>query len=623
MPTVHCPVCGTEVPTGAFCGSCGGDLSADHGDGRVRLRLGAYAAAPREHVLRLWVVSSLFPHLPRHSRTPFRVGLAVLLVLLAGFALLRWQVPMIAIAAVGFPLLFVSYLREIDIRQNVSLRILILTAVIGVVLGVGWAYIAGTVFADGYDVALGFETDAGPTVLSGVAISIGEALLMLVPALVVRVLSKSTRESLDGFVIGALGATAFTAAAAVTLLAPQLAAGLVADGRSFEGLIVEAGIQGVAMPLASAAVGGMFGVALWYSWPADASHRQRGAVLAAVVVAIGLFVGFGLLDVSPFPNSLYVAGYLLIAALALLGLRVALQAALLHEAHDGAGQDGQLRCADCDHVVPHMAFCPNCGVATRASSRASRTARRVERAQGEGVDGSTDVVDASGTAAPVRRTSYIRVLGTTGAGVAVAAAIAVVVSMLITPGVAPYKCPPDCGRPPIGTPVETNPRFTAENSAFWVNYPGEGTAYKATFNPNGVVLDYVGGDTGTLALFGEPARNRTPKRITLDLIKEKYPDATVNYEIPNALVGYQPGYGVAADEYPQNSRGKYARLRVLVMVAVKHDYALIAAAVGPYHQFSPDFGSGHPSGANLELAMDIGKYVNSFRWGGDRHGHAS
>ena len=70
---------------------------------------------------------------------------------------------------------------------------------------------------------------------------------------------------------------AFTAAATVTLLAPQLAAGLVADDRSLEGLIVEAGIQGVAMPLVSAAVGGMFGVALWFSRPADASHRQRGA----------------------------------------------------------------------------------------------------------------------------------------------------------------------------------------------------------------------------------------------------------------------------------------------------------------------------------------------------------
>ena len=34
---------------------------------------------------------------------------------------------------------------------------LVLAAVIGVVLGVGWAYIAGTVFADGYDVALGVD----------------------------------------------------------------------------------------------------------------------------------------------------------------------------------------------------------------------------------------------------------------------------------------------------------------------------------------------------------------------------------------------------------------------------------------------------------------------------------
>jgi hypothetical protein len=208
------------------------------------------------------------------------------------------------------------------------------------------------------------------------------------------------------------------------------------------------------------------------------------------------------------------------------------------------------------------------------------------------------------------------------AGVCAAVALAVVASMLMSPGIAPYRCPPDCGAPPLGTPVETNPRFSAVDGSFSVSYPGKGSAYKATFNPdglNGIVLSYVGGDTGTLALFGEPARDRTPQEIARDLINEKYPDATIAYEIPNASVGYQPGYGVAADDYPQSSNGRYARLRILVMVAVKHDYALIAAAVGPYHRFSPDYGSGHPSGANLELAMDIGKYVNSFRWAGDRH----
>ena len=71
--------------------------------------------------------------------------------------------------------------------------------------------------------------------------------------------------------------------------------------------------------------------------------------------------------------------------------------------------------------------------------------------------------------------------------------------------------------------------------------------------------------------------------------------------------------------YARDSAASYTRLRVIVMAAVKHDYALIAAAVGP-----PRVQSGlwerSAVGANLELAMDIGKYVNSFRWGGDRYG---
>ena len=55
----------------------------------------------------------------------------------------------------------------------------------------------------------------------------------------------------------------------------------------------------------------------------------------------------------------------------------------------------------------------------------------------------------------------------------------------------------------------------------------------------------------------------------------------------------------------------------MIMVAVKNDYALIAAAAGPYREFTPDFGSGHPSGANFLLALDMAKYVNSFTWRGD------
>ena len=80
------------------------------------------------------------------------------------------------------------------------------------------------------------------------------------------------------------------------------------------------------------------------------------------------------------------------------------------------------------------------------------------------------------------------------------------------------------------------------------------------------------------------------------------------------MVGYQPGYGVVKDEYPQDASGTYTRLRLLVMVAIKKNYALVAAAIGPYHQFSPELGGGHPSASTCNWPLDMGKYVNSFIW---------
>lgn len=218
-------------------------------------------------------------------------------------------------------------------------------------------------------------------------------------------------------------------------------------------------------------------------------------------------------------------------------------------------------------------------------------------------------------APPVRHTSIARLLVILGLGSAVVAAVTIAVSLTITPARVNYVCPPDCGRPPIGQPVQVNPVFTAADGSFSVSYPGEGSAYTGTFDPDGVTLDLHAGDGGTLRLFGEPAAGRTARQIADDLIAKTYQEATTAYQIPNALVGYQPGYGVVADVYPMGVQS--GRQRVLVMVAVKNGLALIAAATGPYHEFTPDFGTGHPSGANFFLALDIGKYVNSFAWRGD------
>jgi hypothetical protein len=227
------------------------------------------------------------------------------------------------------------------------------------------------------------------------------------------------------------------------------------------------------------------------------------------------------------------------------------------------------------------------------------------------------VAEQSYAAPAVRSTSTARLLLIVGTAAAIVVAASVAVSSWLVPPKAQVVCPPDCGQPPISKPVTTNPRFTPSNGEFSVSYPGPATAYEATFEENGVVLDLLAGDGGTLRLFGQPANGQTPRQIAQDLLRDHYPDATFSYEIPNAFVGYQLGYGEVADDYPADAIGDDGRNRVLIMVAVKNDYALIAAAAGPYREFTPEFGSGHPSGANFFLALDMGKYVNSFAWRGD------
>ncbi|QEN16722.1 hypothetical protein ACRDU6_02210 [Mycolicibacterium sp. ELW1] len=217
----------------------------------------------------------------------------------------------------------------------------------------------------------------------------------------------------------------------------------------------------------------------------------------------------------------------------------------------------------------------------------------------------------------VRRPKFSRTVGIWMAGIVVVALILVGVSLTVTKKVPRYMCPPECGAPPMGTPVTGLPRFTAADGSFSVSYPTANSAYEISTADNGVTAKFTGGDTGVLQLFSEPANGRDPQTIARDLLKKKFPDAKIAYEIPNAMVGYQPGYGEVADTWPQGTSNSYIRLRTVLLVAIKNDLALVAGAVGPYHAFGPDFGPGLPSGVNLQIAQDMGKYVNSFAWQGD------
>lgn len=211
------------------------------------------------------------------------------------------------------------------------------------------------------------------------------------------------------------------------------------------------------------------------------------------------------------------------------------------------------------------------------------------------------------------RARYRAALGALTVGLLTAMAVLGVWDRLVADA-AVYNCPPDCGRPPNAVPVANLPRF--DGPGFSVAYPPPGSAYEVSTQTNGVTARFTGGDGGTLRLYSEAADGRVARRVVADVLATRYPGASVAYELPNAMVGYQLGYGVVANFQPPGLSTKLD-MRAVVMAGVKNGLALVAVAEGPFRRFSQDFGPGPPSGANIELAMDMGRYVESFSWEGD------
>lgn len=376
VPTTACAGCGSVVPAGAFCGCCGAYLST--GADRLHvLRPRVFAVAPRERVLVPMITSSVFPHLPQSYRNPFRIGILLLLFGLVCSALLRFLGPMVIIAAFGVPLLFGLYLWESGLLRDMPGHALVTAATMGAVLGVGWVLVTGGALARSYGIPMAAGFVLQNLLGVGLVISVGGAILMAVPALIIRALRPRTRESLDGFVIGALGALAFTAAATTTRLAPQFVSGLI-DGVPPPRLFVEAVLYGVAVPLTAAAAGGLLGILLWFrpgKRAGEHPRKVRAALLGFSGLVAVIYSAVWVIDDARLPKWPQLALHLLMTAIAMIAVRVCVQLALLHEEPDQP-ERRPILCVHCERVVPDMAFCPACGAAARASSRSSRRLRR-------------------------------------------------------------------------------------------------------------------------------------------------------------------------------------------------------------------------------------------------------
>ncbi len=191
---------------------------------------------------------------------------------------------LISVAALGLPLLFLLYLHETDARRELPVGMLMLAAALGIGLGVGWVLLTGEMVARSYGVPLRGGIALTRLMRDGILVPFGAAALAVTPAVIIRLIGSTRRESLDGFMIGGLGALSFTAAATLTRLAPQLLTGRVNHTRPMSGFLVEAGIRGVSVPLTALAAGGLLGTAMWFKRPASKADQHPGVVRAVLLV---------------------------------------------------------------------------------------------------------------------------------------------------------------------------------------------------------------------------------------------------------------------------------------------------------------------------------------------------
>jgi RsiW-degrading membrane proteinase PrsW (M82 family) len=648
VPVTECPHCGVETPIAHFCGACGAHLA---GEGNTATNRGhSYAAFPEESVLRLGVTTSLFPHLSHGSKVVFRAAVGIITVLLVALALAGVQAPVIAVAAFGIPILFVLYVVEIDESSDSSyLWPVTVLLFIGGGLGIGWGLIGGHYVNEALGPSLSFSLTDARSLAAAVVVPAVGVLLMVIPLTLFRWRGDRSAEALDGFIYGSACAMGFSLAATITQLSSLLAQGQFSD-QPFTSVLTQAVVRGISSPLIASLTIALVGATIWTSRRSDLSANRTWltSTLVALVITFCLEIGLGFCDIVQLSDAELILVHVSVVGLAIFGVRLCLHHILLLEQNvTTIGQPHA--CPHCLHLVPIMAFCPQCGVATRATAPRHRMRALVAFSARPESEGPLESPGESLTSDAVRwptvasqapgvpstsafphvalsdrpdklRFGKRRLFMTLGGGLALASAALIVVVVLVRPP-PPLPCHLiyRCGGPSTNQRVQNGSLFTSSKYGFTLRYGDNSGVEK---NPRGIVISYAssgGSEQGQIVVLGVLANGRSPVQLVSQAQRNFAVNAQVEYAVPNPFIGYQPASGVAYNAVVNGSSNLQLRERVIILAAVRNNLGIVVIDLGPYLKFTNSNSAvtginSHPSPADQFAALVGDPVVNSVLW---------
>lgn len=170
-------------------------------------------------------------------------------------------------------------------------------------------------------------------------------------------------------------------------------------------------------------------------------------------------------------------------------------------------------------------------------------------------------------------------------------------------------------------PVGAEHSYQSRRYGFSLDYFSDPIPPSSTRPAAGKLLlsydDLVGGGPAWIIFGAVRDATQSAQAVADSVLAGSYPGAHLAYELWNPMVGYQPGYGAVYDYAPEAGNASAIPQRVIVVVAIKGDLAVVAVAAGPYDRFSQSFPGGHPISLDTVVGLLLDDPLNTVRWPGD------